>query len=57
MEEVLLWQFRQQCIKHICINNYSKRHAWYILLGKHLTTLRGKMSSVETEFDPPSSNN
>jgi hypothetical protein len=34
MDEVLLWQFRKDLVKYICINNYSPRHAMCIIYQK-----------------------
>jgi hypothetical protein len=33
MEELLLWQYRKELVKYICINNYSIAHARRILAG------------------------
>lgn len=33
MDEVILWEFRKELVKWICINNYSPRHARLIMMG------------------------
>lgn len=35
MDELILWEHRKFLVKYICINNYSPRHARFILMGKH----------------------
>ena len=33
-KEVLLWEYRKELVKYICINNYSIAHARRILTGR-----------------------